>query len=166
MLNGGCRPNSVGVWQIKKHLWIEQIEAIQNINCVCNNVKTPTCSIDKPIGDEKVEDLHSTINSVTSLGIDFAQMARDQPLDADFRRLSSDPNSGLTLRKIPIANFHLYVDVSNGPARPFVPFSWRRQVFDSIHGLGHPGIERTRQMVRDKFVWPSLRADVSRWAWT
>ena len=91
-------------------------------------------------------------------------MARDQPLDADFRRLSTDPNSGLTLRKIPIGDFNLHVDVSNGPARPFIPFSWRQKVFNSIHGLGHPGIERTRQMVRDKFVWPSLRADVSRWA--
>ena len=91
-------------------------------------------------------------------------MARDQPLDADFRRISTDPNSGLTLRKIPIGDFHLHVDISNGPARPFVPFSWRKRIFKVIHGLGHPGIERTRQMVRDKFVWPSLRADVSRWA--
>ena len=91
-------------------------------------------------------------------------MAREQPLDADFRRIANDPNSGLSFRKIPIGQSELYVDISNGPARPFVPFSWRRRVFNSIHGLGHPGIERTRQMMREKFVWPSLRADVSKWS--
>ena len=147
-------------------------DVVQSINCICdstkaatpNTARTPICSINKPVKEEKLENLSETINSITSLGIDFAQMARDQPLDADFRRLSNDPNSGLTFQKIPIGEFQLYVDVSNGPARPFVPFSWRRQVFETIHGLGHPGIERTRQMVRDKFVWPSLRADVSRWA--
>ena len=33
-----------------------------------------------------------------------------------------------------------------------------------MHGLGHPGVERTRQTIAEKFVWPSLRADVTRWA--
>ena len=164
------RPNG----EDDEHVFITAINCIRagNINCICDSIKktapkvekTPICSVDKPIETSKTDDLNSTINSIASLGIDFTQMARDQPLDADFRRLSTDPNSGLTLRKIPMGNFNLFVDVSNGPARPFVPFSWRRKIFDTIHGLGHPGIERTRQMVRDKFVWPSLRADISRWA--
>ena len=157
----------------EEHLFITHINCIKagSINCVCEfetklheTTHTPICSVEKPIKDDKIDDLNMAINSITALGIDFAQMARDQPLDADFRRLSSDPNSGLTLRKIPIGEFNLHVDISNGPARPFVPFAWRRRVFNTIHGLGHPGIERTRQMIRDKFVWPSLRADVSRWA--
>ena len=142
-----------------------------SINCVCSKPQPPTApasnpirSVDKPIEESKVEELSNAINSITSLGIDFSRMARDQQLDPEFRRISRDPNSGLTFRKVPVGDFHLYVDISNGPARPFVPFSWRRQVFDTIHGLGHPGIERTRSMIRDKFVWPSLRADVSRWA--
>ena len=54
--------------------------------------------------------------------------------------------------------------VSNGPHRPYIPFACRRRVFDSLHGLGHPGVERTRQMIASKVVWPSLRQDVSKWA--
>ena len=164
----------------EEHIFVTAINCIKdqnnaNVNCICNadreqsppipsSTQTPICSINKPVEKQKIEELDASINSVTSLGIDFAQLARDQPLDADFRRISNDPNSGLTFRKIPIGNFSLHVDVSNGPARPFVPFSWRKRIFEVIHGLGHPGIERTRQMVRDKFVWPSLRADVSRWS--
>ena len=33
-----------------------------------------------------------------------------------------------------------------------------------VHGSGHPGIARTRQAIADKFVWPSMSQDVSRWA--
>ena len=42
--------------------------------------------------------------------------------------------------------------------------AWRKRVFDTIHGLGHPGLERTRQAVSTKFVWPSMRQDCSHWA--
>ena len=89
--------------------------------------KTPASSIEKPIPDEKLENLNQSINSIVSLGIDFEEMARDQPLDPDFSRVSRDPNSGISFRKVPIGPYNLHVDVSNGPARPFVPFSWRRR---------------------------------------
>ena len=121
-------------------------------------------AIEKSLSNEKLENLNAAVNSIVSLGIDFEEMAREQPLDADFTRISRDPNSGIALRKVPMGQHSLHVDISNGPARPFVPFSWRRRVFDAIHGLGHPGIERTRQMIREKFVWPSIRADTSKWA--
>ena len=128
--------------------------------------KTPSSHLNKPLSNEKIEDLSTAINAITSLGINFSQMADEQPLDADFNRIRNDASSGISLRKIDIGNKELFVDVSNGPPRPFVPFSFRRQVFDSIHGLGHPGVDRTRQMMTDRFVWPSIRADVSRWART
>ena len=79
-------------------------------------------------------------------------MAREQPLDADFIRLSNDARSGLSFRRVDIGNESILVDVSNGPARPFVPLSWRKRVFNAIHSLGHPGVDRTRQTVAAKFV--------------
>ena len=91
-------------------------------------------------------------------------LARQQALDADFQRLLRDATTGLSFRKIKLGTTFLHVDVSNGPARPFVPHSFRRRIFNVIHGLGHPGIERTRQAIADKFVWPSMRQDVTKWA--
>ena len=111
-----------------------------------------------------ISDLNSVVTSIGHAGINLQDMARDQPLDPDFRRISSGARSGLQFRRVELGESSIIVDVSNGPARPFVPFSWRRRVFDAIHGLGHPGVERTRQTVASKFVWPSLREDVSRWA--
>ena len=113
---------------------------------------------------EAQESLHTVVNAIGQHGIDMREMARDQPLDQDYRRLMGDARTSLHMRKVDLGGVKLVVDVSNGPPRPFVPFSWRRRVFDAIHGLGHPGVERTRQSVSANFVWPSVREDTSRWA--
>ena len=123
-----------------------------------------TAPPDRAVKREAREDLECIVNAIGQMSIDLEEMARDQALDADFRRISSDARTGLQLRAIEVGSRKLIVDISNGPARPFVPFSWRKRIFDLIHGLGHPGVERTRQTVSEKFVWPSLRQDVSRWA--
>ena len=111
-----------------------------------------------------LDDLNNVINAVGHQGIDLEEMAQEQPLDPDYQRLSTEAGTGLNFKKVRIGARELIVDISNGPARPFVPFSWRRRVFDAIHGLGHPGVERSRQSVSSKFVWPTMRQDVSLWA--
>ena len=134
-------------------------------------IETPSASTEpilnessNPISAESSEDFSAVVNSVGQLGINFEELARDQPLDPDFRRLSADARSGLNLKKVRLDNCEIIVDVSNGPARPFVPLSWRKKVFDIIHGLGHPGVHRTKQAVSAKFVWPSMGNDVAKWA--
>ena len=119
---------------------------------------------ERAVKQEAQEDLNCLINSIQQMNIDLEEMARDQAMDPDFRRISADARTGLQLRAVHLGTRKLIVDVSNGPARPFVPFSWRKRVFEVMHGLGHPGIERTRQTVAEKFVWPSLRQDVTKWA--
>ena len=104
------------------------------------------------------------VGAVGNFNIDLSLMADEQLLDADYRRISADPNSGLSFRKVDIGNKDLIVDVSNGNPRPFVPFAWRRRIFDAVHGLGHPGVHRTQQAISDRFVWPSVKADATRWA--
>lgn len=36
-------------------------------------------------------------------------------------------------------------------------------MFDSLHGLSHPGIRATQKLVTTRFVWPGVNADVRRW---
>ncbi|BHF70473.1 hypothetical protein SprV_0301352400 [Sparganum proliferum] len=39
----------------------------------------------------------------------------------------------------------------------------RRQVFDILHGLSHPGVRATVKLITDRFVWPNINRDVRRW---
>ena len=88
----------------------------------------------------------------------------EQPLDRDFQRISNEARSGLNFRRIDIGDKELIVDISNGLPRPFVPLSMRREVFNAIHNLGHPGTHRSAQIVASKFVWPNVNSDCTKWA--
>ena len=47
--------------------------------------------------------------------------------------------------------------LSTGSPRPLIPVSLRRQVFDALHNLSHPGVRPTRRLVSRAFVWLSLQ---------
>jgi len=46
--------------------------------------------------------------------------------------------------------------ISTGSPRPFVPHASRRMVFDTLHGLSHPGIKATSQTITARYVWPNI----------
>ena len=103
-------------------------------------------------------------NSV-HLGLDYAAMAADQARDTAVQDYRSTPTA-LRLEDVTFdaANATLLCDVSTGQPRPLVPTSWRRRVFDTVHGLSHPGVKASTKLVSVKFVWPGLRKDVRAWA--
>lgn len=76
--------------------------------------------------------------------------------------------TGLKLEDVPFGpkNLTLLCDTSSGQPRPIVPVCWRRKVFDVVHGLSHPFIRATRQLMASKFVWHSIRKEVGLWAKT
>ena len=54
-------------------------------------------------------------------------------------------------------------DVSQGHPRPLIPPTLRRQIFDSIHGLSHPGKRATRRLISQRYVWHRMSADINQW---
>ena len=72
----------------------------------------------------------------------------------NFWQISQGAQTGLNFKKVDII-----VNISSGPARTFVSQERRKRIFDVINGLGHPCIERTRQAVAAKFIWPNMRLD-------
>ena len=124
----------------------------------------PSPQKSQSLRDDQRINLEPVIASIGRHGLDLQEMATDQPLDADLRAILNDARSSLNMKTVDLNGTKLYVDISNGQPRPFVPFTWRRRVFSAIHGLGHPGVDRTRQSIAASFVWPSMRADASQWA--
>ncbi len=54
----------------------------------------------------------------------------------------------------------------SGKHRFVVPLSMRKDLFKQLHenpALGHWGITRTWHMMRNRFYWPYMKADVTRW---
>ncbi|KAJ8398569.1 hypothetical protein AAFF_G00420970 [Aldrovandia affinis] len=105
-----------------------------------------------------------SVNAV-HLGIDVARMAADQQADPEVQAYRT-AISGLNLADIKLdgAGASLLCDVSTGQPRPVVPAQWRREVFDSVHSLSHPGQKASQRLVSSKYVWHGLKKDVREWA--
>ena len=88
--------------------------------------------------------------------IDFQRMAAAQdPLDAR--------DTSLEVKSVLWQGSLLLCDVSQGHPRPLVPSSFRRQVFEALHQLSHPGPRPCTKLVAARFVWPGMRRDIKSW---
>ena len=96
--------------------------------------------------------------------VDFAAMAKAQATDLQIWALQSASSTPLVVKAIPLANSsdNFLCDVSTGVQRPLVPLQWRQTVFNSFHGLSHPGIWATQRLITTRYVWPGIN-DVCRW---
>ena len=96
--------------------------------------------------------------------LDFVAMAQTQQI-AKIQAYRT-AITGLQLEDFPVGpdKVCLLCDVSLGLSRPVVPPSWRRKVFDIIHGLSYPFIRTTRQLMRQKYAWHGLHKDVGLWS--
>ena len=97
--------------------------------------------------------------------VDFAAMAKAQAVDPQIRALQSSPGTSLVVEAVPLENSSdtILCDTSTGSQRPLVSLNWRRIIFDSLHGLSHPGIRATQRLVTARYVWPGVNLDVRRW---
>ena len=108
---------------------------------------------------------------VLAKGIDYAELARVQADNEEILHYRTACN-GLILKDLQFdAGFSLLCDVKTGRARPVVPDipgddpkAWKRQVFETIHNLCHPGARTTLKVVSSKFVWHGLRKDIMKWS--
>ena len=98
-------------------------------------------------------------------GIDYAAMAASQKEDPGIHAYRT-AITGLQFEDVPFGprGITLHCDISTGHPRPIVPTGWRRKVFDLVHGLSHPSVRATRQLITARFVWHGICKQVGLWA--
>ena len=138
--------------------------AAQPSSSNCSSTKEASKAALEARREAAVADLNCVVASIGDMSVNWEEVAQAQPLDPEYQALRDNERSGLDFKSIDIGRYNLLVDMSNGKARLYIPFAFRRRFFDLIHGLGHPGVERTRQALASKVVWPSIRSDASKWA--
>jgi hypothetical protein len=114
--------------------------------------------------DNSVADVLCRIEAIGK-SVDHQTLAAAQESDIELRNIIKSGTSALCSKKIlfPDNNVALYCGISGDNVRPFVPKPLRRSVFDSLHGLSHPGIRATHNLVTTRFVWPSINKDCRNW---
>ena len=98
--------------------------------------------------------------------LDYVAIASAQQTDEELQKVISDTSLNMKSIKIPGTDIELYADVKDNIARPYIPSPFRKQAFDHLHNLSHPGIRASQRLLTSKFVWPSINRDVRTWART
>jgi hypothetical protein len=99
--------------------------------------------------------------SPSSPPVDLVALAAAQPTCPDCQRVSSSP--ALRVLAVSMNGATILIDTSSGVFRPLVPAAFRRQIFEAVHNLAHPGIRATRRLISRRYVWPGLASQVAAW---
>lgn len=95
----------------------------------------------------------------------LADLAKSQGTDAELAKyLTAETSLRLKEMVLPGSQIALYCDISTPTPRPFVTKPFRKQIFQSLHSLSHPGANATAKLVAERFVWPGIRKDCREWA--
>ena len=113
--------------------------------------------------DNVVANALSRANSFTT-PLDYHALASSQDQDAELQDVLIN-GSALRLERvhIPGTDVNIYCDTSTPQARPFITTRFRRQVFETLHGLSHPRANATVKLVSHWFVWPGVGKDSRAW---
>lgn len=113
--------------------------------------------------DNIVADTLSRVESIQP-AVDLEALAKAQETDEELQNLLQEQTS-LKLEKMPIpgSRCKIICDTASTTARPFVTKAFRQQVFQSLHGISHPGIKATNKLI-SRFVWPRMQAECRKWA--
>lgn len=113
-----------------------------------------------------VADALSRISTIDSPSpIDYQRMSQEQSADEELNQLLLHPGkTNLKFQTMQCEGSKLQCDVSTGIVRPYVPSNHRKEVFKYFHNISHPGVRATCKLLKERFVWPSMRRDIITWA--
>lgn len=115
-----------------------------------------------------IADTLSRVETIaTSTCVTNAELAAAQSRDEELTNLRNG-NTSLKLQafSFPDLTYPIYCDTTASLIRPYIPQSLRKRIFNTIHNMAHPSRRATAKQISQKYVWPSMRKDISEWVKT
>ena len=109
---------------------------------------------------------HDEISSINA-PITVQQIVHEQQNDEEIQKLRQEgyPDR-LQLREVYVDNLIMLCSSFTGKMRPFVPKTLRKSIFVQQHGLAHPGQRASLRIIRSRYYWPHMTADIRQWCKT
>ncbi|GFX37995.1 hypothetical protein TNCV_3835941 [Trichonephila clavipes] len=85
--------------------------------------------------------LRIEVNQISNSFLDFEALSKAQLEDNELQSFQNDEKSSIVFKRVPspVSATELICDTSTGSPRPFVPYNFRRTIFEHFHNLAHPG---------------------------
>ena len=96
--------------------------------------------------------------------ISYQDLSKDQASDKELIRLRHSTTSNMEFSLLKTYNNVLvWCNISTGRRRPYITEKFRRKVFNSFHGLGHPSHRATKPLMNSRFVWHKMNTYIANW---
>ncbi|GBO17596.1 hypothetical protein AVEN_250051-1 [Araneus ventricosus] len=91
--------------------------------------------------------------------INYQQMDEAEGFNSDLQACLANPSSALQLKKLAMPNSSVerFCDTCTGKIRTFVPLTQRKEIFETRHGISHPGRKATVKLIADRIVWLNIK---------
>jgi hypothetical protein len=108
--------------------------------------------------DPEITLLETDINFLEFTGIDL-----DNLMTLQDKYLQQNNSASLNIERIKIGDIEILCKTSTNKIKPYVPKILRKQYFENLHKLSHPGITASVKLVKSKYFWPKINQDVKTW---
>ena len=100
-----------------------------------------------------------------SASVDIESIKNAQKTDKELEKILKSDANNLKLKRtfFPDSNLSVYCNATNDSLRIYVPEPLRRQVFNSLHSLSHPGMRATQKLLTNRYIWPNINKDSREW---
>ncbi|PIK35199.1 pol polyprotein [Apostichopus japonicus] len=140
---------------------IRQLDFISQYTTDIRHIKGTENLVADALSRSRLE--HISTSSIPTTVVDTDNIALTQTTDDELESLRKSSSLQFLDVPIPMTERTIACDISTGIPRPYIPQSYRRQVFDSVHSLAHPGTRATRTLIKKRYVWPSMNHDIAKW---
>lgn len=114
-----------------------------------------------------VADALSRVESISCPStLNYDEISKAQEQDEELQTLLLKENLHFKQVYVPGCTKKIYCECSTANIRPYIPEDFRQQAFNAVHGTSHPGIRTTKLMMKTRFFWPNINADVTQWTRT
>jgi hypothetical protein len=107
-------------------------------------------------------------DSIDFLTNNLLKLSKAQEIDQELLSLRSNPipNSNVKLEsiRVPASDILLWCETCNKTHRPFIPKQFRKEVYNSVHSLSHPGVRSSKKKISHLYFWPGMNKDITNWA--
>ena len=121
-------------------------------------------------GEENpVADYLSRIEAIElPLEFDYEKLSEFQGKDEELKKFQSSKTTACTFQtmKMGLKQSPIIFETSTQYIRPYIPKSMRREIFDQVHNLSHPGGRATFATIKQRYFWPSMSKDTKQWTRT
>jgi len=137
-----------------------------------DNVVADLLSRDIPNADEVLPTCSESIStfvtalSVSATGLNhnmFSDLFKAQQTDSELVKLRE--NEALKFVEIDAGpkNTPLWCSISTGKPRLYLSELFRKDCFNRLHDVSHPGQTATRRLICERYIWPNMKKEIRQW---